>query len=32
MSEELMMGWMFGVALVAIMVFILIDVWKERNK
>jgi len=30
MSEELMMSWMFGVALAAIMVFILIDVWKKK--
>ena len=30
MSEGLMMGWMFGVALVAIIVFILIDVWKKK--
>lgn len=31
MSEGLMMGWMFGVALTAIMVFILIDVWKKKK-
>ena len=31
MSEGLMMGWMFGVALVAIMVFILIDVWEKEK-
>jgi hypothetical protein len=31
MSEGLMMGWMFGVALIAIMVFILIDVWKKKK-
>jgi len=30
MSEGLMMGWMLGVALVAIIVFILIDVWKKK--
>jgi len=31
MSEGLMMGWMFGVALVAIMVSILVDVWKKKK-
>jgi hypothetical protein len=31
MSEGLMMGWMFGVALTAIMVFILVDVWKKKK-
>ena len=31
MSEGLMMGWMFGVALTVIMVFILIDAWKKKK-
>ena len=31
MSEGLMMGWMFVVALTAIMVFILVDVWKKKK-
>ena len=31
MSNGLMSVWMFGVVLAAVMVFILIDVWKKKK-
>ena len=31
MNNEFMWGWMFGVALAAVIVFILVDVWKKKK-
>ena len=32
MSDELMLVWMLSVAFVGVMVFVLVDVFKKKNK